>query len=420
MPEPEIEVPEVTQDSVDQILSDADAAQNSFLQQASDEFDRREGKPARQAASKPATTAKPASTTSTPEAKPVVQPGTEKGKIPGPPVAAPAETPQPAKEGGEQGTSLEYPGKGRTTKDHWDRMAALRVAAETKAKELETRLTEISKKTAQTGELQPEVKTRIEELQRANDELLQRLEAVAVERSPRFEAAFRPRVDAAVALAKAAVGPDKADRVAQLLSMPDTEFRNQQLEEIAGELSGIRLGKFTNAIGEIDRVNEERTLAAGNSRNLFKQWTAEEQQRVEQSREQRKQSLTKTLDSEIQEWQKSVDVLRPKENDTTGHNEAVTQRLETAKSIFLGGLPMQDLARASLWAAIGPDLANQAASQQKRIAELETEIAGLRGAQPGTASDAGSAATETSDEPDENLSYSDAIAHSVVKAGLLR
>lgn len=394
--------------TVDQILADADSAQADFLAQASEAIESR-GAPVKPAAppAKPSAPSEPA--------KPALAPAPEKGKVPGPPVTAPAPKVEPAKI--EDDLPQEYT-PGKMQKSHWEKLKGLRDAAEAKAATLEKQLAELARKTTQTGQPQPELQARLEELQKSNDDLLGRLESVAVERSPRFEAAFKPRIEAAISLAKSVVPQEHAEEVAQLLQAPESAYRTNRLKEIAQSMDQLSVGALSNAYGEMNRINAEKNLATQKSRELFKQWSTEEQQRSENQRKTQTEEAQKTLHSEISEWQKSVGILQPKEGDDA-HNRAVNSRVEMARSIFLGGLPMQDLARASIWASIGPDLAAQVSERDQRIASLESELSALRGAQPNTASDAGSSVDDAG-EPDPNLSYADAIARSVAGAGLLR
>ena len=337
-------------------------------------------------------------------------------KIPGPP-----SSPEKAQEPGEAGQSTpsastaqlpdlsdvpgptEY-GTKKVVRGHWEKLHAAKDHWQKQAQEYEKKLAEAQQATVKSD---PELAKRLEVLQGERDNLLARLEAVAVEKSPRFEAAFKPRQEAAVAQAKAAVGPEKAQLIEQVLQMPESVYRDQQIDAILTDLGpGVRGAKLAQAVADLDRVAAERHALAQRGSDVYKQWQSEEQAALQRQQQEREQQATRIFDAELTAWREAGYL-----NDG--------QEVALAKSVFSGQADYQDAARASIWAVAGPKLAAQAMAHQKRVAELEAEVAKLRSVQPGTASDAGSQ-MPGGDEMPEGLSYSDAIARLVQQNGLLR
>lgn len=427
--------------AIDQILSDADSSRDDFLRQAQDAFDAAEGrqptaptKPSGHAPSRPAeklnkpalSNAKSSASKPSLAAEPSASSAkTSTSRVPGPPVAsdAPSEptadpsTPKPLSDASHLPEDFK-PGQIRS--EQWKELRTLHKEARARAQAAEARIAELeSSRSTTAAEPPPELTARLQSLQQANEQLTQQLEAVAIERSPRFAAQFQPRIEGAINLAKSAVGPELAEKVASLMSMPDNEFRNTQLEQIAEGLSGLRAGKFTTAIAEIDKINAEKLALSSRSSEIYKQWQLENQTRSEKERNQFQTELSSTFDQTVKAWS-DFELFQPKEGDAA-HNAAVQARIEQARSIFTGGKGMTraDLANASIWAAIAPDLVKDSHAKAQRIAELEAQLGALRGAEPGNASDAGSDLEDTPDDAG-STGYGDGIARLVQQAGHLR
>lgn len=466
MPDPIIQVPNPVLDSgnasaIDQVMADIDASRESFFSQASDAFTERvqgaEGEtqrsspraeaplqPARQAASTsqaaPAKSAPPAVGTSA--GKPG-QPGSQSqsnpprsdgSKVPGAPHAgvpsAPAQgngeqgqqaaqqpaasqTP-PASEDGDDVPRDYRPGSVRS--EHWDKLHNSREKFRSQRNELRGQLEALQAK-LQSAVPNDQLQQQLTALKQERDAYLQKLEQVAFERSPRFESMFKPRIDAAVSLAKSALGPEHASKIEQLLSMPDTEFRNVQLNQLAEGLSPLALGKLANAIGEVDRANSEKQALAAKGHETWRQWQQEEQQRQQAGFAASAEQMNAAFTSEFEAW-KGFEMFKEKPGDAA-HNAAVQQRVATARGILSGALDPQDLSRAAIWASLGPDLVGALTAERQRAAALEQELASLRVAQPGVAGDSGGAPS-ADDTIDASAGYAGGIAALVAREGLLR
>jgi hypothetical protein len=279
-------------------------------------------------------------------------------------------------------------------KDHWKQEA---LAAKQQLEKLQ------AGGQVKGGAPDPEIVKHVQMLQAERDNLIARLEAVAVEKSPRFEQAFKPRIEAAINLAKQSVGPDRAMHIEKLLSMPESTYRDEQLDQILNEMgTGMRHAKLSQAVAEYDRINAEKQALSSRGSEVYKQWQSEEQANMTRQQQERTKQALQTFDSELKTWGSAV----------TEQDAAI------ARDVFNGQADLQDAARASLWAVYGPKVAGQALAKDKRIKELEAELSKFRSVQPGKGNAGGS--PQVSDEVPEGTSYADAIGRLVSQQGLLR
>lgn len=298
-------------------------------------------------------------------------------------------------------------GKGFVT--NWKKLHASKDQWKKQANELRQQLEQLQRNGHQqngnaAAQPDPKVVEQLKLLSSERDNLLARLEAVAVEKSPRFEAAFKPRIEAAIAQAKAAVGPERASRIESLLNQPESAFRDEQIESMLAEMgTSLRAGKLQTAVADLDRINAERAAMASRGSELFKQWQNEESAAAQRQRQEREQQAIHAFDSELQGWKDYV-----KGED-----------VELARDVYIGKADLTAAARASLWAVAGPKIARQSMEKDKRISELEGELAKFRSAQPGRDTAGGNAPSASDDVPSD-MSYADAIARKVTEAGLLR
>lgn len=417
-------------------FADADAAREDMLQQASDYFesartaklnpiaDKLSAAKANAASETDATSSRPPASGDAAKSKPSTgntsptSTTADAAKIPGPPSMTPQKAPdsEAAKESASPSqlpapdlTGVPGPNEYSTKKvvrENWEKLHAAKDHWQKQAEELSKRL-ETAQTAPKANGADPETIKRLETLQSERDNLLARLEAVAVEKSPRFEAAFKPRQEAAIAQAKAAVGPEKAKFIEDVLAMPEGVYRDQQLDAILGDLGpGVRGAKLAQAVADLDRVAAERHAMASRGSDIFKQWQSEEQAAIAKQQHERESQATSIFNSELSAW-RDAGYLK---ND---------QEAALAKAVFSGQADYQDAARASIWAVVGPQLASQSMAHQRRIGELEAELTKLRSVQPNAAPDAGSQMAQ-GDEIPQGSSYSDAIARLVQQSGFLR
>lgn len=411
-------------------LTEADSATETFFEAANEAIEAARNAPLNPLSEK-LSAVKPVVKTESPSTQPNAptpppsgtspQTTAKPAKIPGPP-APTADTPAPAAsdEGNRASASSlpqpavtdvpgpdDYrPGKGGA--ENWKKLHSVVAHWEQVAREQEKQLAALKAAPPVTKPVaDPEITKRLDTLQAERDNLLARLEAVAVEKSPRFEAAFKPRVEAALAQAKAAVGPDRAKMVEEILSLPESSWRDQQLETILSDLGpGIRGAKLAQAVADLDRITTERQQLASRGSDLYKQWQSEEQAAFTRQQQEREATAAQVFTSELTNWQQQG-YLKDE------------QDIALAKSVFSGQADFTDAARASIWAVVGPKLAAQSMAASKRVTELEAELAKFRSVQPTATGGSDTTLQHTDDLPD-NIGYGDAIGRLVQQQGLLR
>ncbi len=257
-------------------------------------------------------------------------------------------------------------------------------------------------------------RTEFDKIRGHNAELLARLEAAALERSPRFENHFKAKTDTAIALAKQAVGDSHAERVSKLLQLPDSEFRTQALDEIRNELSGTRAGRLDAAIVRMDEINLERSNALANSKANW-QATIE----AENADKQRKaQELHQTFENRLKAWsdpEKGLALFQKKDGDVE-HNTEVDKRMEKARAILNMNVDADEFSKAVLWASAAPGLLQDLLSSREREKQLTTELEALKAGGPEL--QGGGEEQPVDDEKQyEGMSMGEIIALKVQKAG---
>lgn len=296
----------------------------------------------------------------------------------------------------------------------WKQLQTRKKEAERLVAEYQTKLKEAENKLQTIVKPTPETESQLLELQKQRDHLSSILEAVAAERHPKFQQQFQGRTEAALSLAQQAVGPELADKVAQLIQMPDNEFRNSQLDDIISSLGHLRAGKLTNAIGDMDRISIEKQSLSARGQEQWKAWTSENVEKQRQQQAQQQAQTEKAFTSELEQWTQKAQLFQPKANDSEW-NSALESRVARAKQIFMGGMDERSLARAAFWAAMGQDIVGMSKATEDRCKALEQENAALKSASPG--SQAASPKTDDVDDT-QHKSYGDKIAAELARAGI--
>jgi hypothetical protein len=397
----------IIQSPATEILINAESSREDFFRQASEAL----GETPETSASDDAAEAAAMRGTPAAPAK-AAAPQPQQQGVPKLPEAPKIQTP-PAPPTGQEERAQEPPAEYEkltgSKGDQWKQLHSIKTAAQLRVQELEAKLAARAQ-----NEPPEEFVQKVKTLQQERDEYLSKLEAVAAERSPRFQAQFQPRIDSALQLAKGAVGPAQAQTVEQIFGMQDSEYRTQLINDVSSNLTDFQKGKFFNSIAEIDRVQGEKAALTSRGSEVWKQWQEEDRQVRDQQTAQAKQIADSAFDAELADW-KASEFFGAKEGNPT-HNQAVQQRIETAKSIFNGNMDYGQLARATLWASLGPDLVRDLHGKAARISELESQLTSRRAAEPGAGVNS---APFDQGEDLSKMSYSEAISRAVSAEGIL-
>jgi len=246
-----------------------------------------------------------------------------------------------------------------------------RATSESRVKELETQLTEAVKKA--NGEL---------ELTKAESKRYQEIVAqVALERDPRFIAAFDGKINAAIADAKEAVATVNADKVEKLLRLPASESRDAALKELAGELDEFERGALLGAYRDLKRANRERegelAKASENVKNLHElDLQTDLKQKVE-----KRQFKENVFTDELSKFSLAYPEFKPIEGNEE-HNKLVNETVQRAKDWLNIDLTDADLTRMAMFAAMGYSSIQTNAIRDTLIAKLQKQVGAQTHANP--------------------------------------
>tara|TARA_R110002020_G_scaffold244589_2_gene458252 strand:+ start:3675 stop:4772 length:1098 start_codon:yes stop_codon:yes gene_type:complete len=270
------------------------------------------------------------------------------------------------------------------------KVKAERDDARTKMDELEAKLKELSNS---------DVDELLKAAQTERDDLSERLKLAAIERHPKFQKEFQNRLNGIIDRSKKLVGAENAERIAELLSMGDSDYRSNGLEEIMLELTTTKQAQLGAMLASIEEVRDERSNALTNANETYQRMVADEASQREAALEQTNQVFDK-----VAKEASNLELFHPREEDDDWNRE-VNERLETARNIFSGDNDAEDLARASMWAAAGPkyrEITGQLLEINRRLRE---QIKGQGGANPTVAS----SGDNTNAEPKTFLDHMDEL-----------
>lgn len=126
---------------------------------------------------------------------------------------------------------------------------------------------EFKKKAIDTSQLEPVVKER-DALKTKAQQYEDQLKTIALERSPEFRDFYDKKFTEAVARAKDAAGSE-AERIEQLMALPPTKWRKDQINTIRETLEGMDQGQLDIAISEYDKARLDRDAQLKDSKTNY-------------------------------------------------------------------------------------------------------------------------------------------------------
>jgi regulator of replication initiation timing len=249
-------------------------------------------------------------------------------------------------------------------------------------------------------------------LKTERQKLAERLEAVALEKSDKFQKHFNGEADSIKALIKSAMG-DKAEKAIKLLDLPDSDWRTEQLEALSEDLTPLRRARLERAVADMDKLQIERNKVIENSSENWKK--LQEAQAMETTRE--KEKLNSVFDREIKsmgEPEKGVAPFIQKDGDAAW-NKGVKERIEKARQIFSGDISPEEKARYAAFSSALPEFEKTFASTLEENAKLKAELGKLRVSEPGLESS--ETTSDTDGDKYKGLTHGDALAKMIAEAG---
>ena len=317
------------------------------------------------------------------EVQPVNQP--QEPVVPPTPAPAPAPTPKPEPKPAEA-PQAEGEEKWPRTSADWKKFTEGR---KKEREELSSKIAELTKdrdtlneklKGLSSFQETPEYKALVKE----RDEYSERLRMVEVTQHPKFKAHFDGRVNEQIALAKSIVGDGKADEVAKILSLPNGEWRNQQLRNFVSELDVYdqsRLGAVVNALSVIDAQKE---AAINEAKTSYAALTESQKRAAEQAKLQQQSSIQKLIDDGIKgitDSTKGNPVFQKRDGDDKW-NAAVEKRIETVKGLLTGEVSPQDIFKTAVNAVAYHQVLSDMQEMKTENDSLKKQIEKLTAAQP--------------------------------------
>lgn len=242
-----------------------------------------------------------------------------------------------------------------------------------KIKAIEAERDEIKKKISETP-----VSPELESLKKERDELSERLRILDVERHPKFTAYFQNRTQTQVDLAKRIVGPEYAEKAAKLLSLPDGQYKDSQIEEMLLNLSPLQQSRFGSVLNSLADIEAERQSEIKRSRENYDKMTAEQTA----AREQQMKGIEKAFNDAALKVQDTNPVFKKREGDHAWNTE-VEKRLEMARNLFFGkGVKPEQVIQASLDAAALPSILSGYEAMYNENERLKAQVAELSKASP--------------------------------------
>lgn len=228
----------------------------------------------------------------------------------------------------------------------------------------------------------------ISTLQAERQKFESELNRVALERSPTFQAEINSKLQSVTGKVTTLLPLDKADGVVKLLSSPPSDQRTAQLEKVMEGLSPLKQRAFADAVVAYDGVVQERSDRIAAS---LANWEADQAKAAHE----RTVKLEEARGIFAREQAEMARAFAVEGNDE--HNTRVTAALAEARKNFESDLPMPRLAQMTMRDALHPVLTELAYKLSDRVAELETELSRLRGAEPGVGPGGGDQNTPAGD-----------------------
>ncbi len=291
------------------------------------------------------------------------------------PAAAAQATPTEPKDTDEEPTAEPTVPTKPAKAENWKSLRESRDEFRTKAEAFEKELSALKalpKTAANTEEL--------EALKKERDDYSEKLRLIAVEKHPKFEAHFNGRINGILESAKNLIGGENGQALADLLKLPDSEYKNSQLETAISNIGAVKGAKLGALMVQLDQISSERSAEVAKAKDTFESMVKGERDKETA----RQASVTQTFEETLKKAQDPKDglfVFQKRDGDDAW-NKRVEEMTSSARNIFSGKLPMPDVARASMWAAAAPTLLEHSVEQAKKIAAYEKQISEMSAATP--------------------------------------
>lgn len=260
------------------------------------------------------------------------------------------------------------------------------------------------KKTPQANDFEAKLKA----LQEERDQYSERLKILDIERHPDFVKKYEAKLGQINESIRSVVGSDAA-KLESLIKQPDSDYRNQQIDEIVESLTPAKRAKLGALLVQQEQLDQERRGEIEEAKKNYEQIVSKYKQDATQ-RDQLAIQQAEATWSNVSKLASELEVFQPVEGDPESAKQ-VAASLQLAKDIFNGNNSEEDLAKAAIWAAAAPKYREALYAQLELNKRLQAELAKFKGAQPGVASQATNTKPVATNAPDAK---SDSFIQSVM------
>jgi hypothetical protein len=226
---------------------------------------------------------------------------------------------------------------------------------------------------------------KLKALQEERDQFSEKLKLLDIERHPEFVKKYETKLGQINESIRSVVGTD-ATKLDSLLKQPDSDYRNQQIDEIVESLTPAKRAKLGALLVQQEQLQQERGAEIESAKKDYDRTVAryrEDATRKDQEAVRRAEATWQSVAKLAPE----LEVFQPVEGDPKS-TEDINQSLQLAKDIFAGNNSEEDLAKAALWAVAAPRYRQALYAQIEVNKRLQAELSKFKGAQPGIESKA--------------------------------
>jgi hypothetical protein len=256
---------------------------------------------------------------------------------------------------------------------NWNRVKSERDAALAKVAEVEKMVADLKTK------LDVVPKTYEEKLAttaKERDEIAQRLEQVAFERHPKFEATYIEPIKRLSERVKS-LAPEVGDKLAKLVLQEGGASKFEEIDGLITDLPVSVQGRIHAVMNSAAELHESKLAALAKSRE---QYQLLQQEQMKQ-REAAIGSAQHEFDQVLGEASTAIEVFQSRDGDDEWNTE-VEERKALAKHLFMGQSDGRELAKAAVWAASAPVYRQLLAQQMELNRRLQAQLKAVSGAGP--------------------------------------
>lgn len=173
-----------------------------------------------------------------------------------------------------------------------------------------------------------------EQLAKENQELLERLETLNLEHSPRFQNWWKTETEKHVKMAQRNVPADKREELGRLLLEPSSSERDAAIDAILEPLGKTAQRLVNGAIEQLESVKLQREETLSKGSESYKLLMAKEAEERAAAQKQSQAALERVTRAAL-ERASNLEAFKPIDGNTE-HNEAITVRREFVKALVAG------------------------------------------------------------------------------------